>query len=167
MNRKTRNLAHGAILAALYAALTHLQNLIFPGSASWAVQLRLSEALCVLACFTPAAIPGLSLGCGLFNLAFAAALPLDALTGSLATLLATFCLRRTRRLTLWGLPLPGMVLAALSNALLVGWELTVYVGGSFPLNALYVGLGELAVLLSAGSGLYYLIRRRHLDQRLF
>ena len=59
MGKHTRKLAHAAIFAALYAALTHFQNILVPGSATWAIQLRLSEALCVLAFFTPAAAPGL------------------------------------------------------------------------------------------------------------
>ena len=85
MSNRTRFLAHAAIIAALYAVLTHLQNLVLPGSATWAIQMRLSEALCVLSFFTPAAIPGLSLGCLLFNLTYSATLPLDFLVGTLAT----------------------------------------------------------------------------------
>ena len=58
MQKKTRHLAHAALIAALYVVLTHLQNLLLPGSATWAIQCRLSEALCVLALFTPSAISG-------------------------------------------------------------------------------------------------------------
>ena len=49
MKKHTRKLAHAAIIAALYAVLTHFQNILLPGSATWAIQLRLSEALCILA----------------------------------------------------------------------------------------------------------------------
>ena len=59
MRKQTRFLAHSAIIAALYTVLCYLQNLIFPDSASMAIQFRAAEALCVLAFFTPAAIPGL------------------------------------------------------------------------------------------------------------
>lgn len=166
-NTRIRNLTHGAIIAALYAVLTHLQNLLLPGSASWAIQCRLSEALCVLAFFTPAAIPGLSVGCLLFNLSFAAALPLDLLLGTLATLAATWLMWITRNIRLFRLPLPGLLFPALTNALLVGWELTVYIGGGFWVNALYVALGESIVLLTLGVGLYWIIRERHLDRKLF
>ena len=76
MKQRNRYLAQAAIIAALYTVLTHFQNILLPGSASWAIQLRLSEALCVLAFFTPAAAAGLSIGCLLFNLSFAGALPL-------------------------------------------------------------------------------------------
>lgn len=167
MRRRSRNLTHAAIIAALYAVLTHLQNLLLPGSATWAIQCRMTEALCVLAFFTPAAIPGLCVGCLLFNLTFAAALPLDWLLGTLATCLTAASMWQLRRVTLFGLPVPGLLMPALWNAVLVGSELTVYLGGAFWLNALYVALGELIVLLTLGVGLYSLIRRRRLDKRLF
>ena len=99
MNRKVRYLVHAAILAALYAALTHLQNLLLPGSATWAIQFRVSEALCVLALFTPAAPVGLAVGCMLFNLTNAGALPLDFLIGSAATLLTCGGMYLLRKIT--------------------------------------------------------------------
>ena len=52
MKRTTKYLVQAAVIAALYAVLTHLQNLLLPGSATWAIQMRLSEALCVLAFVT-------------------------------------------------------------------------------------------------------------------
>ena len=161
MRNHVRHLAHGAVLAALYVALTHMQNLLLPGSATWAVQLRLSEALCVLAFFTPAAAPGLAVGCLIFNLTYAAALPLDAIVGSLATWLACRCMWHLRHKPFLGLAMP-----ALWNALLVGWELTVYIGGGFLLNAGLVALGELIVLFTFGAVLAAVIRRRGLAQFL-
>ena len=167
MRKKTRYIARGALIGALYAALTYLQNVLIPNSASFPIQFRASEALCVLALFTPTAIPGLTLGCLLFNISFAGALPLDFLVGSLATLLAAAGMYRLRRVTVKGYPLVAMLLPALSNALLIGWELSVYIGGGFWLNALYVAIGEAAVLLTLGTALYYTLRARHLDKRLF
>lgn len=166
MNSKTRYLTHAAIIAALYAVLTHMQNLLLPGSATWAIQMRMSEALCVLAFFTPAAIPGLTLGCLVFNLTFAAALPLDFVIGSAATFLAALGMWKTRRVTIKGIPLLGLLLPALANAVLVGWELTVYIGGGFLLNAVYVAIGEAVVLLTLGSALYYAIKNRRLEEKL-
>ena len=154
-------------MAALYVVLTHLQNFLIPDSASFAIQFRASEALCVLALFTPAAVPGLTLGCLLFNISFAGALPLDFLMGSLATLLATGGMYTLRKVTVKGYPFLAMVLPAVSNAFFVGWELSVYIGGAFWLNALYVAIGELAVLLTLGTALYYALRTRGLDKRLF
>ena len=162
MRKHTRHLAHGAIIAALYVVLTHFQNILLPNSASFAIQFRLSEALCVLAFFTPAAVWGLTVGCLLFNLTFAAALPLDFLAGTLATYLAAQGMWLLRKY-----PLPGFFLPALTNAVLVGWELSVYIGGGFWINALYVAIGELCVLLTLGTALYTAMRRRHLDSRLF
>ena len=167
MSKNTRMITHAAIIAALYAVLTHAQNLLIPGSATWAIQFRVSEALCVLALFTPAAIPGLTVGCFLFNLNYANALPLDILVGSLATLLACGAMYLTRNLKIKDYPALAMVMPALTNAVLVGWELSVYIGGGFWINALYVAIGELAVLLTLGSLLYAALRRRGLDKRLF
>ena len=167
MHNRSRFLAHAAIIAALYAVLTHLQNILLPGSATWAIQLRMSEALCVLAFFTPAAAMGLAVGCLVFNLTFAAALPLDFLIGPVATYLAAKIMWWTRNRKVWGYPLPGMLMPALFNALLVGWELSVYIGGAFRINALYVAIGEVTVLLTAGTVLYCAMKRRNLDTRLF
>ena len=167
MNYKTRLLVRAAIIAALYAVLTHLQNLLLPGSASWAIQCRLSEALCVLAFFTPAAIPGLTVGCLVFNITFAAALPLDWLVGSLATLIAATAIWHVRSIKFRGYPLLGMLMPALTNAILVGWELTVYIGGGFLMNGLYVALGEMIVMLTVGTALLRVLDKRNLAKRLF
>lgn len=163
MRKKTKDITFGAIIAAAYVALTHLQNVLVPNSTTFAIQFRASEALCVLALFTPAAIPGLSLGCFLYNLSFAGALPLDMLVGTLATFLAVGGMYLTRNWKILGYPLLSMLLPAVFNALLVGWELTVYIGGGFWLNAFYVAVGELAVLLSLGTALYYCIKSRKLN----
>ena len=67
-NKKVLFIVQTAVIAAMYAALTYAQNLLLPGTTSAAVQFRVSEALNVLALFTPAAIPGLTLGCMLSNI---------------------------------------------------------------------------------------------------
>ena len=167
MKRKTRHLVHAAIIAALYVVLTHLQNIIIPDSATWAVQFRASEALCVLALFTPAAIPGLSLGCLLFNITYAQALPLDFLLGTLATALAAAFMWKSRTLTVKGYPLFAFVMPAFWNAVIVGWELSMYIGGGFGINAVLVAAGELAVLFTLGTALFYAVKTRKLDHRLF
>ena len=167
MRNRSHFLAHSALIAALYAVLCYLQNFLIPGSTTWAIQMRAAEALCILAFFTPAAIPGLGIGCLLFNLSFAGALPLDFLVGTLATLLATGSMYLLREVKIRKLPVPGLLMPGVFNAFLVGWELTVYVGGGFWLNALYVALGEWIVLLTLGSILYVAMRTRRLDIRLF
>ena len=167
MKNRSRNITRAALIAALYVALTHFQNLLLPGSASWAIQCRVSEALCVLALFSSAAITGLSIGCLLFNITFAAALPLDWLIGTLATFGATGAMWLLRNVRIKDYPLPALLMPALFNAVLVGWELTVYIGGAFWLNAGYVALGELIVLLTLGSLLQRVLEKRRLGHILF
>lgn len=167
MKHHSHFLAHSAIIAALYTVLCYLQHLVFPDSASMAVQFRAAEALCVLAFFTPAAIPGLGLGCLLFNLSFAGALPLDFLVGTLASLLSAGAMYLLRNVKFRKLPVAGLLMPGIFNAVLVGWELMVYVGGGFWLNAFCVALGEWVVLLTLGSLLYRAITIRGLDSRLF
>ena len=167
MNRKAKFLVQAAIIAAMYVVLTYFQNILLPGSANMAIQFRISEALCVLAFFTPAAIPGLAIGCLLFNISYASALPLDFLVGTLASAAAAAGMWFTRKATIRSFPLPGLLMPALFNALLVGWELTHYVGGGFWLNAMYVAIGEAAVLLTLGTSLFYTIKGRRLEKILF
>lgn len=163
MNRKTRHLAHAALIAAMYVALSYLQNILLPSTTSLAIQFRIAEALCVLAFFSPAAITGLSVGCFLYNTSYSHTLPLDFLVGTLATFAATGTMYLCRRVRPGKYPIVGLLLPGIFNGLLVGWELTVYVGGGFALNALSVFIGESAVLLILGPILLYAIRRRHLD----
>lgn len=167
MKQRPRYLAQAAIIAALYAVMTHMQNILLPGSATWAIQLRMSEMLCVLCFFTPAAAVGLAVGCLIFNLTFAAALPLDFLLGTLATYLAGKIMWKSRDVTFGKLPVPGLLMPAVTNAILVGFELAVYIGGGFWMNAVYVAIGEAIVLLLPGSVLYLAMKKRGLDRRLF
>ena len=168
MKKHARNLTHAAIIAALYVVLSLLQNLLLPGSTSMAVQFRVAEALCVLALFTPSAIYGLTLGCLLYNLSYAGALPLDFLIGTGATLFSVWSMYALRNVKLWKLPLLSLPMPALFNGLLVGWELTGYFGESpFWLNALCVAAGELAVLFTLGIALYFALSHRKLNDRLF
>ncbi len=161
MRRKIHFMTHGALLAALYAALTYLQNLLIPGSATWAIQFRASEALCVLAFFTPSAIPGLAVGCLLFNISAAGALALDFLLGTAASAISASSIWLLRKK-----PGLGLLMPPFFNGLLVGWELTIFVGGGFWLNALYVAIGEAAVMLTLGVALYLAIKQRKLEKLL-
>ena len=163
----SRKLTQAAMIAALYAALTHLQNFLLPGTASMAIQFRASEALTVLAFFTPAAIPGLTLGCLIFNLTSGMALPLDFLVGSLASGGAAAARWYLKNMTFHRLPLLGLAMPALCNAVFVGWELDVYIGGGFFVNALYVALGELGVLYSLGIILYSTLSRPRIRAQIF
>ena len=140
---RMRYLTHAAVIAALYVALTWLSAL-FGLSGMGAVQLRLSEALCVLPYFTFAAVPGVSVGCLLANLLTGAALP-DIIFGTLATLLGalgTYLLRRWRFLSV----LPPIV----ANTVIVPFVIRyayLDVSESLPFLFATVGLGE---VLSVG-----------------
>ena len=86
-------LTQAAMIAALYVVLTYIANLF--GLASGVIQIRLSEMLCILPVFTPAAIPGLFIGCLLSNILTGCVI-WDILFGSLATLagaIGTYLLR--------------------------------------------------------------------------
>ena len=85
MRKEVRFITTGAIIAALYAALT----MVLWEISSAGIQFRLSEALCILPAFTPAAIPGLTIGCAIANLA--GGTWIDVVFGSMATLLASIC----------------------------------------------------------------------------
>lgn len=130
-------IVRSALIGALYILLTLAVQPISSGL----MQLRVSEALCVLPFFTPAAVPGLFIGCLTANLAMGNPLP-DVIFGSLATLLAAAATYGVRRLGLskWLAPLP----AVLINAVVIGYLLTyVYeVGVPWEVSALYVGLGQ-------------------------
>ena len=104
-SKKIVYLSQAAMIAALYVVLTLLANAL--GLANYAIQVRFSEALTILPFFTPAAIPGLTIGCLLSNILTGCA-PLDILFGTLATLtgaLGTYALRRFE----WLAPLPPIL----------------------------------------------------------
>ena len=135
-DKKVLFTTQAAMIAALYVALTLLANAL--GLANYAVQVRFSEALTVLPYFTPAAVPGLLVGCALSNL-LTGCLPLDILFGSLATLLGavgTYLLRKHK----FAAPIPPIV----ANTVIVPFVLAyVYkFDGSVPYFMLTVGIGE-------------------------
>ena len=82
-NKKVLFITQGAVIAAIYVVLTYLVNLL--GLANGVIQVRLSEALTILPVFTPAAIPGVFIGCLISNLINGAVI-WDVIFGSLATL---------------------------------------------------------------------------------
>ena len=99
-------LAQAAVIAALYAVLTILQNILLPGTASLAIQFRVSEVLTVLAIFTPAAIPGLTVGCFVANLSSLPSLgPVDLIFGTLASFTAAILMYALRNVRFFKLPI--------------------------------------------------------------
>ena len=157
-NQKTyvRSLCTAGLIAALYVALTLISAAL--GLHSGAIQLRLSEALCVLPLFTPAAIPGLAVGCLLANALTGSLLP-DVLLGSLATLIGAVGTRLLRRLP-WPVALVPPILA---NALIVPAVLITFYGleGTYGFFFLTVGAGELISVGLFGTLLYTALRKRN------
>ncbi|MCD8383019.1 MAG: QueT transporter family protein [Clostridiales bacterium] len=141
-----RSLCFGAMVAAVYAALT----MALPMLSYSAVQIRFAEALTVLPFFFPEAVPGLFLGCAIANLLSAYGM-VDVVFGSLATLLAALWTSRVKHP--WLAPLPPVV----CNLLIVGGEIAWLEAGfgegfltAWALNALTVGVGELAACYILG-----------------
>lgn len=155
-----RSLARSAAVAAIYVTVSVLQDLLVPSSATAAIQFRVAEALCVLALFTPDAISGLAIGCLLFNLTQASALPLDLVIGTGATLLSALLMRLLRRFQVGKLPIWSLLMPAVCNGLIVGCELWVFLK-SYPLwlHIAFVAVGELAVLFTLGVALYFALQK--------
>lgn len=135
-SKKVLFVSQAALIAAIYVVLTYFVSAF--NLASGAIQVRVSEALTILPFFTPAAIPGLAIGCFLSNL-LTGCLPMDVLCGSLATFLGavgTYALRRYK----WLVPLPPV----LANTLIVPYVLAYVYGleGGIPFFMLTVGIGE-------------------------
>lgn len=103
-NKKIQYITRSALIAALYVALTHLSNLL--GLANGAIQVRFSEALCILPFFMPSAIPGLFIGCIIANLTTGAVV-WDIIFGSLATLIGAYFASKLKNK--WLVPIPTVV----------------------------------------------------------
>ena len=103
-NSKVLNLTQAALVGALYFVLTWVSNTF--GLASGAIQLRLSEALCVLPYFMPATAPGLFVGCLLSNLSMGSVI-WDTIFGSLATLVGALLASKLKNK--WLVPVPTVV----------------------------------------------------------
>lgn len=151
-NKNVSMITQAAIIAALYVVLTMIANAL--GLANYAIQVRFSEALCILPFFTVAAIPGLTVGCLIANLLTGAAI-WDILFGSLATLIGaagTYLLRKHKVL----MTLPPVIANTVIVPLVlrygygVTWELDG-VDWSIPYFAATVGAGEIISVCILGS----------------
>ena len=148
---KTKHLTQGAVIAALYVVLTLLAKLL--GLDSGQIQLRFSEALCILPVFLPAAVPGLTIGCLLSNL-LCGNIFWDVLFGTLATLIGAIGTRLLRK-NRWLCCLPPI----LANTIIVPFVLVYGYGlpGALPFFMLTVGIGEVLSCGLLGQLLYSLV----------
>lgn len=136
-NKKIFYICQAAMIAALYVVLTFIANAFHLANGN--IQVRISEALTILPYFTPAAIPGLAIGCLLSNYLTGCYLP-DIIFGSVATLIGavfTYALRKQK----WLAPVPPVI----SNTIIVPWVLRLAYGmeGAIPYLMLTVGIGEI------------------------
>ena len=153
---RTRFLVQAGLIAAAYAAATYLCAIW--GLAYGEVQFRFSEALTVLALFTPAAIPGLTIGCLIANIGSPFGM-VDVICGSLATLIAAVAMYLIRHLTIRigkeKLNLLAPLFPVIANAIIVGLEISWFMPegltwAGFAAAALSVGFGELVVCYVLG-----------------
>ncbi len=143
------------VIAAAYIALTFVSAAF--GLAYGPIQFRISEALTILPLFTPMAIPALTIGCFVSNLA--SFNPIDLAFGTLATLIAAVITRCLRDIKIANFPFLSFLAPILTNALLVGMEISIfYLGGftvaGFLISSLEVLVGEILVLTIIGVPLW-------------
>ncbi len=150
--KKLNALTYSAMIASLYVLLTYISHIL--GLANGAIQLRLSEALAILPCFTPSAIPGLFVGCIISNLLTGCAV-WDIIFGSFATLIgAVFCYLLRKR-SKWLSVLPNI----LSNSFIVPFILIKVYGleQSYLVHFVFIFIGELISCGALGMVLYLVL----------
>lgn len=145
-------ITQAAMIAAIYVVLTYFINAF--NLASGAIQIRISEALTVLPFFTPAAVPGLFIGCLLSNLLTGCMLP-DIIFGSMATLLGalgSYLLRDHRFLVTIPPVLANMVIIPFVLRYAYGIRFVFHgLDLSIPFSMLTVGVGEVISCCIFGS----------------
>ena len=156
-SKRIRFITYSAIIAALYTALTFIAAAM--GLSSGVIQVRLSEALTVLPLLTPAAIPGLTVGCLISNI-LTGCIPVDVLFGTVASLIGAVGTRLLRKKH----PAIAVLPPILANAFIVPWVLKFGYGaeGAVPYFMLTVGIGEIISCGILGLVLYYAVRKRNL-----
>ena len=135
INKKVLFLTQAAMIASIYVVLT----IVFRPFSFGEIQVRIAEALTILPLFTPAAIPGLFIGCLIGNMVGGSILP-DMIFGSLATLLGALFTYLLRNKNKFLAPIPPI----LSNTLIIPFVLRYAYGTNLPIYfmMLTVGIGE-------------------------
>jgi len=152
----------GALVAALYVALTYLASML--GLSSGVIQFRISEALCILPVFFPEAIVGLFVGCIISNIVVVSgAVPLDIVFGSIATLIGAvgaYLLRKLPNKLSFLATLPTVI----SNAIIVPLVLIFAYGATegYPFLMITVGIGEIVCAGIGGTLLYFAVKKSRL-----
>ena len=151
-NKNINFLTQAAMIAAIYVVLTY----VFAPFSFGEVQVRIAEALTILPVFTPAAIPGLFVGCLVGNILGGAILP-DIIFGSLATLIGAFFTYQLRDKNKFLAPLPPIA----ANTIVVPFVLRYGYGVALPIPfmMLTVGFGEVLSCGVLGMVLYFALRK--------
>ncbi len=157
-----------AVIAALYAGLTYVSNML--NLAYGGVQIRFSEALTILATISPAAIPGLEIGCFLSNLGSPYGI-IDIICGTIATYFASLLSYRTRNIKFKDLPVLSTLFPVIINSIVIGIETTFFMPDGFKIqaffiNALQIAVGQLLMCCGLGLPLYRVIKKTGLDRKL-
>ena len=167
-NNKTTFVVQSAVIAALYAGLTYAAGMM--NLAYGSIQFRFSEALTILAAISPAAIPGLTIGCFLGNITSPYGL-IDIICGTVATFLAAVLSYKTRNVKFKNLPLVSAIFPVLTNAVIVGIEITLFMPEGFKLqafliNAVQIAVGQIVMCYGLGLPLYNVLKKTKLDKKL-
>lgn len=171
MSRKNRinYIVTGSFIAAIYAGLTYLSNIF--GLAYGPIQLRISEVLTILPVFTPAAIPGLTVGCFIANIA--SFNMLDMIFGSFATLTSAVLTYYLRNIKFKGIPFLSFLCPVILNAVIIGLEINWFfmpdanVLYGFLISAITIGISELLVCVGFGTPFYLMIKKYRIFERKF
>ena len=151
-NKKALFITQAAVIAALYVVLVVIFNYISFGP----IQFRVAEALTILPYFTPAAIPGLFIGCILANV-IGGAVIWDIIFGSIATLIGAVFTYLLRNKSKFLAPLPPV----LANTIIVPWVLK-YAYGAEEMGwfmAVTVGIGEILACYVLGMILLFALNK--------
>ena len=151
-NKNITFMTQAAMIAAIYVVLTY----VFAPFSFGEVQIRIAEALTILPVFTPAAIPGLFVGCIVGNILGGAILP-DIIFGSIATLIGAFFTYQLRNKSRFLAPLPPII----ANTVIVPFVLRYGYGVALPIPfmMLTVGVGEVVGCGVLGLVLYTALNR--------
>lgn len=163
--KSTLYITQAAVIAALYVALTYASNAL--GLAYNAIQFRLSEILTVLPVFTPAAIPGLAIGCLIANISSPFGI-VDIICGTLASLLAALASYALRNVTFKGIPILSTLPPVLFNGLIIGleiWYLGEQTAELFFISALEIMAGQTVMCVIAGIPFITAIKKTRIFER--
>ena len=153
--KSSRALTVSAMIAAMYVVLSYVASIL--GLCSGVIQLRLSEALCVLPLFTPYAIPALTIGCLITNILFGGVI-IDVIFGSVATLIGavgTYLLRNTKHRIL------ALIPPILSNSLIIPPILSYAYGSEESMLFMFITvmIGEILSVIVLGWGLIKVLNK--------